>query len=174
MLNLWGNLQGPLAPLLDRNFGFLQFFLWFCGKTYHRVKFHLPRPSGSARTFCSTNRQTFTFIYIDSRFEGEASPPQGPMRDMSRAQYFRSASHFGRLRAQYCRSASHFGSFLKFENFPMLNLWGLEGPLAPPLDGNLGFSEFSLRFGGRPYPHAKLQVPWTPRSAQTFISVSQS
>src|SRR5277367_3632360 len=53
----------------------------------------------------------------------------------------------------------------------MLNLWGLEGPLAPPLDGNLGFSEFSLRFGGRPYPHAKLQVPRTPRSAQTFISV---
>src|SRR5277367_850161 len=57
----------------------------------------------------------------------------------------------------------------------MLNLWGLEGPLAPPLDGNFGFSELFLRFGGRPYPRAKLQVPRTPRSAQTFISsVSQS
>src|SRR5277367_6295401 len=111
MLNLWGNLQGPLVPPLDRNFGFSQFFLWFRGKTNHHAKFKLPRPSGSAQTFCSTHTHTFSFIYIDSRFEGEASPPQGPMRDMSRAQYFRSASHFGRLRAQYCRSASHFGSF---------------------------------------------------------------
>src|SRR5277367_6565818 len=78
MLNLWGNLQGPLVPPLDRNFGFSQFFLWFCGKIYHRAKFHLPRTSGSARTFCSTNTQTFTFIYyrlaLRVRRGGFASP----------------------------------------------------------------------------------------------------
>src|SRR5277367_5672016 len=65
MLNLWGNLQGPLAPPLDRNFGFSQFFLWFRGKTNHHAKFKLPRPSGSAQTFCSTHTHTFSFIYID-------------------------------------------------------------------------------------------------------------
>src|SRR5277367_5245706 len=84
MLNLWANLQGPLARPLDRNFGFLQFFLCFRGKPYYHAKFPLPRPSGSARTFRSTHthtpthRQTFTFIYIDSRFAlrrgGFASP----------------------------------------------------------------------------------------------------
>src|SRR5277367_1334948 len=71
MLNLWG-LRGPLVPPLDRNFGFSQFFLWFCGKTHQRSKFHLPKPSGSAQTFCGTNkhthRQQLPFIYIDSLF----------------------------------------------------------------------------------------------------------
>src|SRR5277367_2509259 len=67
MLILW-QVKGPLAPPLDRNFGFLQFFLWFRGKPYYHAKFQLPRPSGSAQTFCSTHRQTdrqtFSFIYI--------------------------------------------------------------------------------------------------------------
>src|SRR5277367_4184045 len=108
-----GKSSRPLVPPLDRNFGFLQFFLWFRAKTNHHAKFKLPRPSGSARTFFVPHSLLYIYIYIDSRFafEGEASPPQGAMRDMSRAQYFRSASHFGRLRAQYCRSESHFGRF---------------------------------------------------------------
>jgi len=41
----------------------------------------------------------------------------------------------------------------------MLNLWGLQGPLAPPLDGNFGFTEFSHWFGYRPYHHAKFKLP---------------
>src|SRR5277367_3779992 len=72
---------------------------------------HLYRQSVSQSI---TYNRLYSILTRASRFEGEASPPQGPMRDMSRAQYFRSASHFGRLRAQYCRSASHFESLKIF------------------------------------------------------------
>src|SRR5277367_4005192 len=112
MLNLWG-LEGPLAPPLDGNLGFSEFSLRFGGRPYPHEKLQVPRTPRNAQTFMSsvTYNRLYSILTRASRFEGEASPPQGPMRDMSRAQYFRSASHFGRLRAQYCRSASHFGSF---------------------------------------------------------------
>src|SRR5277367_1723080 len=54
------------------------------------------------------------------------------------------------------------------EFFPMLNVWQVEGPLDPPLDGNFRFSDFFLRFGGKPYHHAKFLLPRSSGSARTF------
>src|SRR5277367_860118 len=57
----------------------------------------------------------------------------------------------------------------------MLNLWRLEGPLAPPLDGNLEFSEFSLGLVVDPTPmqNCKFLGPLEVRK-HLYQSVSQS
>jgi hypothetical protein len=150
-----------MDPPLDRNFRFTKFFLRFGSKPYHCAKFQLPRPSGNAREFFPmlnlwglggpwfrpwtailgfkifpySFRATVISIMIFTllRYRGVLyniiyfARRQGPLAPPLYVNFrFTKLFLWFGVKFQLSRPS---GSAWEF--FPMLNLWGLKGPLVP-------------------------------------------